>query len=603
MFLRASKSKGQGAVEYLLILAVVLVIALAAITYVSSASSESARTNKMESQVYWGSVATPLKIQDAGAAYGTICQQPEKGGYQFLLRNSEPYDISLSSISIDGVQRVFCVAGSPSGALQISARSQRFVAAITASGELPCKEGDLVYLNLGFGFNKSGVSGLSQEGSKPLVLICANSAPINETSIIGVHTGARANITISAAPSLSSAYVGEAIPSVQVSAQGGTSPYAWSVAGLPSGLSFSNGAIIGAPALGTEGVHNILIQASDYVGNTGELEIQMTVYSLPTITSGRLPNANVGSPYSFEIITAGGQTPYSWYTTGLPSGLSQLGSTISGAPAQGTAGTYSVFMRLTDFSGHSANATLPLHVNLAYPVMITTNSLSYAYEQQDYFFQLSAQGGTSPYSWEITAGSLPAGLSLMPSTGAIIGIPNAGTEGNYTFTVRATDSVGTTNSKSFTMYVILSSLTIRTASLSDGTIGSPYSATLSATGGVPPYTWAQSGAPSDMGFDSNGRLHSSEQYVLGISVGDYLTYHAVIYPKTYAVTFTVTDSNHTSTSKSLNLKVNIVIASPTLNTTLPYGFENQAYSTPLRAYGGIPPYSWSECYSYFAGIC
>ncbi|MBI3097824.1 MAG: fibronectin type III domain-containing protein, partial [Planctomycetes bacterium] len=51
---------------------------------------------------------------------------------------------------------------------------------------------------------------------------------------------------------------------------------------------------------------------------------------------------------------------------------------------------------------------------------------------------LSASGGNSPYTWAITVGSLPAGLTLSPATGVISGVPTS--VGTPAFTVQVTDS-------------------------------------------------------------------------------------------------------------------------------------------------------------------
>ena len=52
---------------------------------------------------------------------------------------------------------------------------------------------------------------------------------------------------------------------------------------------------------------------------------------------------------------------------------------------------------------------------------------------------LTAAGGVAPYTWAITAGSLPAGLALDPATGIISGVPN-GAAGTSSFTVTVSDN-------------------------------------------------------------------------------------------------------------------------------------------------------------------
>lgn len=64
---------------------------------------------------------------------------------------------------------------------------------------------------------------------------------------------------------------------------------------------------------------------------------------------------------------------------------------------------------------------------------------------------ISAQGGTSPYSFAVTAGALPAGLGLNSSTGVISGTPT--TAGTSTFTVKVTDAAGATGSQAFQIVI------------------------------------------------------------------------------------------------------------------------------------------------------
>ncbi len=61
--------------------------------------------------------------------------------------------------------------------------------------------------------------------------------------------------------------------------------------------------------------------------------------------------------------------------------------------------------------------------SVSVPVTVTTTSLPAATAGQAYSATLTAADGTAPYTWSVTSGSLPAGLSLNPATGAITGRP------------------------------------------------------------------------------------------------------------------------------------------------------------------------------------
>src|SRR5207249_2425365 len=68
---------------------------------------------------------------------------------------------------------------------------------------------------------------------------------------------------------------------------------------------------------------------------------------------------------------------------------------------------------------------------------ITTSSMPNGTQGTPYSATLVATGGTTPYTWSIAAGSLPAGLSLASSTGVISGTPVAA--GTASFTIQVAD--------------------------------------------------------------------------------------------------------------------------------------------------------------------
>ena len=106
-----------------------------------------------------------------------------------------------------------------------------------------------------------------------------------------------------------------------------------------------------------------------------------------------------------------------------------------------------------------------------------------------YNAKLQGGGGVGPYSWSIDSGVLPDGLA-MSAEGVITGRANA--TGATTFVVRLKDSLGTSSTKQFFIIVVPPPppLVIQTVQLPETSAERPYSQTLSATGGVPPYTWS-----------------------------------------------------------------------------------------------------------------
>lgn len=103
-----------------------------------------------------------------------------------------------------------------------------------------------------------------------------------------------------------------------------------------------------------------------------------------------------------------------------------------------------------------------------------------------YLEQFPTSGGTVPYTFAVTAGSLPPGLGLVPTgsfAGFVFGTVSA--IGTYSYTVQVTDALSNTASASCTLYV-----TSVSAQIPEPVIGVPFSFSCSASGGVGPYTFA-----------------------------------------------------------------------------------------------------------------
>ena len=188
----------------------------------------------------------------------------------------------------------------------------------------------------------------------------------------------------------------------------------------------------------------------------------------------------VGQSYSQTLAATGGTPPFSWTldSGALPAGLALNASTgaVTGTPT--SAGTESFTVRVTDSLSQTDTKALSIEVAPAPPppVTISTSSLSGGTVGQAYSETIAASGGTPPFAWTLDSGSLPAGLALNASTGAVTGTPT--TVGTATFTARVTDSLSQTDTQALSIEVAPPPHpAILTASLPGGTVGVAYGAT------------------------------------------------------------------------------------------------------------------------------
>ena len=167
----------------------------------------------------------------------------------------------------------------------------------------------------------------------------------------------------------------------------------------------------------------------------------ITVDALLAIATSSLPFATKGVAYFGVVSATGSAGPFTWALTAgnLPAGLSMSSSTtdsvtISGTPT--TVGTSRFTIEVTA-GGSSVSQSLSLAVNPTPPLSVATSSLVTGTVGLAYSQTLQANSGTPPYTWSVTTGGLPAGLSLSPR-GTISGTPT--TAGTSSFTVRVVDS-------------------------------------------------------------------------------------------------------------------------------------------------------------------
>ncbi len=390
-----------------------------------------------------------------------------------------------------------------------------------------------------------------------------------------------AALTITSNPTLPQGEVGAAY-SQTLTATGGQAPhvYTWSVisGSLPAGLALTAGGVLsGTPRSAALGTASFTVQATDSAGGTATLPMSLTIIPGPTITTApTLPNGTVGGTYTTTLAASDGTKPYIWSITlgVLPAGLSldANAGTISGTPKATGASNFTV--QVIDAKG--VTATKQFSITISGGLTITTApGLRNASIGLAYSATLSAAGGTPPYTWIVNSGSLPTGLTLNSSTGAISGLPSI--SGSFKFTVQVTDSASGTATKLFTLNVTQTLVITTAPTLPSGAVGTPYLQSLSAVGGTQPYifTVVSGVLPNSVNLSPGGVISGTPA-----SSG------------TFNFTIQVRDSNLVTASQPFSLTV-LSSLSITTATQLPQGAINSQYSQPIAATGGTGTYTWN----------
>ena len=378
-----------------------------------------------------------------------------------------------------------------------------------------------------------------------------------------------------------------------LSPNGGTTPYTWGLKSgsppLPSGLTLStSGVISGTPTVTSIATHTFTL--TDATSLTVEKPLQLSIRAIPlSITTTSLPQGTANQSYSETLTATGGTGAYTWRLAGsspvLPTGVTLNPSTglISGIPT-GTSSLNLTFT-VTDQTPptpQTANKTLRLTIGGAPPkLIITTNSpLPAGTVTQPYNVALTFSGGIGAKTWDISSGSLPAGLTLSPA-GVINGAPQATGTSSPTFRVRDSANPQDTATKQLSLTVTLPTPPkITTTSLLAGTFKGAYNQTVSITGGIGTLVWGVTSGALPPGLT----LNASNGNISGIPT------------QTGSFNFTLRVTDQIPQFDEQGLAITINPPTPpaiTAPSSLPTGTVNQAYpSTTLTASGGTSPLSW-----------
>ena len=257
---------------------------------------------------------------------------------------------------------------------------------------------------------------------------------------------------------------------------------------LPAGLTLnSNGSFSGAPT--QSGVFNFRVTATGF-GSCSDFRDYVLIVDCPsaTLAPASLPGGTIGAPYN-QMVTASPAGTYSYTVTSgaLPPGVMLNAATgaITGTPTQN--GAFSFTITAASGGGGACAASHSYSVTIGCTT-ITLASLASATAGVNYNGSVAASPA-GVYSYSLTSGNLPAGLTLNSATGAISGLPTV--TGMYNFTLKAQASTGCSGSQSYSLTVACPAITL--SALPTPTLNSPYNQFVTASPSGGNYSFAVTG--------------------------------------------------------------------------------------------------------------
>jgi hypothetical protein len=305
--------------------------------------------------------------------------------------------------------------------------------------------------------------------------------------------------------------------------------------------------------------------------------------SFTITTSSPLPSGLVGTAYSVQLAaTPGFPTPYTWSigSGSLPAGLSlSAAGLISGTPTNAGTSTTVINAASAPINGVTSSSRKQFVLTI---LAISPSTLQSGTTNAPYSQTLTASGGQAPYTW--SARGLPTGLNIGSSTGVISGTPTS--PGSFTVSVTVVDSTPNAPNAARANYAltIASDLRITTTSIpanNQPQVGVAYTQSITASGGVPPYSFSATGLPPGLSINgSTGAIGGTPSV-----------------PGTDSFAVKVTDSQFSAVTQVFTVTVTTPITFLTAN--IGNGTVGVPYSQQVNATGGAPPLVYSLAQSPF----
>jgi uncharacterized repeat protein (TIGR01451 family) len=353
----------------------------------------------------------------------------------------------------------------------------------------------------------AGMPGVAAVGTAGFTVLVtdANGRSATEATSLAIAAGPALSYPPPPAGEVGAAY------SDTLTASGGTGPFAWSVSAgaLPAGvtLNASNGVLAGTPAAAAVGTATFTVKVTDAGNQTATEATSLAIAAGPVLSYRPLPGGEVGAVYSDTLTASGGTGPYAWSVrAGAPPAgvtLNASSGVLAGTPAAAAVGTARFTVLVTDANGRSATEATSLAIAagpaLRYPAP-PAGEVGVAYGDA-----LTVGGGTGPFAWSVSAGTLPPGVTLNASTGVLAGTPALAAVGTASFTVTVTDANGQTATEATSITVLAGPLLSFPAPPA-GAVGVAYGDALTVGGGTGPFAWSVSAGALPAGMTLNASM-------------------------------------------------------------------------------------------------
>jgi large repetitive protein len=355
----------------------------------------------------------------------------------------------------------------------------------------------------------SGTPGTGTTGSYTICVTAANSVLPNATQkftltvdqLPVITSASSTTFAAGTAGTFTATATGIPTPTFSNSSFGGCTP------NLPSGVSFSNpgGVLSGTPGASAGGTYTVCINATNAVG-TATQNFTLTVTQLPAVSSPGSTAFTVGTAGSFQATATGYPAPTFSNTafagctpSTLPSGVTVTNAgLISGTPAAGTGGSYTVCIKATNSVG-SGTQTFTLTVDQA-PVITSASSTGFTVGTAGTFSATATGTPAATFSNAAFAGcapsTLPSGITFS-GAGALSGTPGSGSAGTYTVCINATNGAGSATPQKFTLTIGKFTPAVSVAGSRSGTTLT-FTVTVTGTDGITPTgtpTWTMVSTP------------------------------------------------------------------------------------------------------------